>query len=417
MKSEKIKIESVEHAREILRKELVRMNEYFAEFDDILQRVLKRISGFIEDAPHFSMEEMVLESYSCFVRMLKLAVMADSYRSNTEQMFINGREDMEEALKDKMEKISKKIIETIDDWVAANVRVDATGSMSISTAIEDALNRAGMAEMLRTMSHNENLERMDPNARSQSNLVALERLVSLGVVPQDVKDKNIEDFLNGDIASKMVGGLFEDEEQKSKLIETHISLLQYAPVYTSLIMYLFNYICLMMGDIGWSKFLFSEDGNLQKRYKAQKFIYWQTNAYRQRLDDLLAEELYDEGEPTALKVREFKKMFMGAHKSDPIVKKSKLCAGDDLRFLVELIKSKVTLEALQDYFFYEGVMIEIDKRNVPKDDKSELTEMLSKVMSSDGVTIFANNIVQHENYGDNYSMHPDSKIVKEDNNG
>lgn len=417
MKSEKIKIESVKQAREILRKELVRLNEFFAEFDDTLQRVLKRISGFIEDAPHFTMEEMVLESYSCFVRMLKLAVMADSYRLNTEQMFINGRENMEEMLKVKMEKISKKIIETIDDWVSANVRMDKDGSMKISTAIVDAVNRAGLAEMIRTMSHNENFEKMDPSARSQSNLVALERLVSLGVVPQDVKDKNIEDFLNGDISSKMVGGLFEDEEHKTKLIDTHISLLQYAPVYTSLIMYLFNYITLTMSDTGWSKFLLAEDGDLQKRYNAQKVIYWQTNDYRQRLDDLLAEELFDEGEPTVQKVREFKKMFMGEHKSDQIVKKSKLCAGDDLRFLTELIKSKVSLEALQDYFFYEGVMIEIDKRNVAKDEKSELAEMLNKVMSSDGVTIFANKIVQHENYGDNYSMQPGSKIVKEDNNG
>lgn len=417
MKAKQIKIESAEQARELIRQEVVRMNEYFAEFDETLQRVLKRISGFLEDAPSFTMEEMVLESYCCFVRMLKLAVMVDSYKGYTNLMFINGREEMESLLKEKMANISNKILETVDDWVAANVRVNEKGSMSISTAIVDAIDRASIAEKIRMMDHNERMESMDTNTRFQQNLVAMERLVSLGALPNDVKNQSFEELLKSELASNMIGGLLGDETEKNYLVENHLGLLSHAPVYTSLIIYLFNYICIKLYETGWEKFTFVKDEVLQKRLSSQKIIFWQTNDYRQRLDDLLAEDLLDEGEPTAQKIKEFKKKFISEHKTDLIVKRSKLCAGDEVRFAHELIENKVSLESLQDFFFYEGVMIEIDKRTVPEDDKNEMAELLSNILSTKGVAIFADKIVQHENYGDNYNMQPGSKIIKEDNNG
>lgn len=335
--------------------------DYFKSIDRKMTSVLKRVEDFIGTIKELSQEELCMECYSCFIQVMHLSVLLDIYQDKVGLFLVTGRETKNEDWARKIHNLLHEFRNNLFESRVAEAKEGGIEAFSqVQTAFDYGYAWARKAEAKMKEIQDELVNGLSGQEKLKYNYQAMATLTECGFTPEFFDAVGISatsSIRNSKIA--FIG--LDDKKAEQKMRHIHNQVLGESLMYPLLFQNILTHVKFMLGEMGWEKLVDLGASELLLRLNVHRHIYCGQEAVKTRINDLIALELYDEGEDIDKdKVREVKKRISVMCKSNPIMKIYRQHEdGHDL--VMAIVNSKPTIEMLEEFYFYYAVDMKLDE--------------------------------------------------------
>lgn len=390
--------------------------EFYHLFDLHMEQVIRKADALFDDAAYLSIEELVVELYSCFMRTSTVVRMLEEYDDFNKYYFLNGRESKDEEYYKKLCVLSRKRLHVMSEWKENNFRFDSKFDVPDS-AFPHGYKLAKRNEKEENRKGIEKFESLDETGKVKRNIECLDATTSLGVPIEFLKKMGIDtsDLSKMDLARKFEEiNILDKPEVRDRLSKTHVELLISFHIYDNLYDHIMKHLCECMSKQGWNRLAILDDDDLKFRFDEMQQIIELTPEYKEYRDNLFVEDLLDESELTLEKLKAFKTAFVAKYKSEEIIKVYKLKKHNLPELLRTLVAKKFDAKEFEKLFYYLAVLKEIEDYNstAPVARKELSTNALNSINIIMGNVELSNNYNIDKNFAPMIDNHDGGIIAK-----
>lgn len=325
----------------------------FNTFDLYSLPAIEKIDQFV-NGRYFSYGDISAEAYACSVKMTEYSYFLNEYKDCSDMLFITGREDKEEELRNKINDILSKYNKIFEFVEILRDSYTKNGKSYVLTQYPAALDFARICEdKLIELRKKRFLQGDNKKVTFESLRVLLGNKHS-----EDSSSQKYDNCLESDIYLSMLDTKIIKEEKFPALRKMHFFTIKNCLVYVHFVYEVLRYNKLIFDELAWDKFDKIYFDELIVRFNRQREFYLQSDTFQKLKNELFADYLPDDCDVTPSKVASLKQNVIERYQSNPVLRMFRTNRDTD-KFLTSIINARTKLADLEAYFAYNDIINKI----------------------------------------------------------